>query len=241
MNWFSTVILVLVSPYLLSFVQVVPDTSYTEIGLAVGTGSYAEVTRDCSGNVTNVRDIPIREAAVSVDYYSHVVHFGLRSGVVGGEAGAKVFGEYGQWDYQAPNPQQMGSLYYVTPLVGLNSTYFGVDLGYVFPLQETREGMPAGTLWIGNKNELHFRAHLADQIPLITGGTGLGSVGLEWDLGKPRQFMWIGVGALPYDGLLVGTHVELPVSEAVLLRFAGSVGTGEASEYGLSLGTRLRF
>jgi len=244
MNRFSILICVLVSPYLLSFVQIAPDTSRTELGFAVGTGSYAEVTRDCSGKVLSKRDIPFQEAAISFDHYSHLVHFGLRTGVVSGEAGAKVFSENGQWDLSPPNPEQVGTLCYMTPLVGLNSTYFGVDFGYVIPIQgmiDQSEGMLAGTLWIGNKDKFHFRGHLADQIPLITGGTGLGSVGFGWGLGKPRSSMWLGVGSLPYDGLLVGTHVELPLSELVLLRLAGSIGTGEATEYGISAGARFRF
>jgi hypothetical protein len=118
-----------------------------------------------------------------------------------------------------------------------------MDLGYVFPLQgpDIYEGRPAGNLRIGNKDAFHFRMHLADQIPLITGGTGLWNAGFEWGLGKPRQSMWLGIGAMPYDALLVGSHLELPVSEVVLLRFGGSIGTGKTAEYGISVGARFRF
>jgi hypothetical protein len=242
-NRFAAPILFL-SPWVL---DVSPDSSWTELSVAFGTGSYAEVSRDCEGNVVSTTHVPIQEGAVGIDHYTSNVHLGLQAGIIGETPSHDLFNIAPTISYQDgiwhPNPS--GSRFYATPTVGLAYKYFGFDVGYLFPLHtdllSSPGGIPAGSLRIGNKEGTHFRFRLAQDLPLSLGGPGIGSAGMGFNLGEPGQMMWLGLGAVPFDGLMFGSQVELPVATNVDLRFGASFGLSGFSEFGLNAGTKIRF
>lgn len=233
----------LFSPYFLGF-NSPPDSSWTEFRFAAGKGSYAKVSRDCEGNVLGVRDVPFGEAGVGVDHYVSVLHLGLKGGIMSESAMREIFDFGDQWIYDpltgSVTLAQAKPVYYVVPSAGLNVKYFGLDVGYATPFHKGRTwtGIPSGSLRIGRADDFHFRIRVLDDLPLLTGGPGAGSLGFGFNLGKPRHSLWLGVGGAPYDGLLFGGQLEVPLDDRFLLNIKTSLGGGESFEYGLSAGVR---
>lgn len=236
----------LLSPYFLGFTPGDSDSSWTEFRFGLGGGSYADVSRDCNGRVLRVTDVPFSEATASVDHYTSIFHFGIKAGVVSGVPSRELFGLEQDWTpfQDVASGAPMDPVFYATPTVGLNSRYIGLDVGYVLPAQKRRletPGLPAGSLRIGRTDDLYFRIGLADDLPLVTGRTGVVNLGFGFNLGRPRQSMWLGLGGVPSDGLLVGAQLEHPLSDDVVLRLGGTLGGSESFEYGFSAGARIIF
>lgn len=241
--------LLFLSPYYLGFAPVNSDTSWTEFQFAVGAGSYADVARDCEGRVISARSVPFTEAGVSVDHYYSVLHLGLAAGIVPYEPTRGIFDIplsrvlHMPWLERNENPRSVG---YLRPIVGLQTTYFGLDGGYVAPLHNQKfslsGGLPAGSVRIGRSDAFHLMVRLADDLPLISGGPGVGNIGFGTNLGgKPQQYFWLGIGGGPYDGLMFGTRMQYPLSDRILLTLGASIGPNELLEYGISAGTKVRF
>ncbi len=240
------IVLLLLSPYLVGFSPVRPDSSSTHIGFAGGTASYADVSRDCSGRVISVTDVPFSEAAVSVDHYTPVLHLDLRAGSMPAAAAKELFDVHQNWSYDQETPiTPLGRVFYGIPMIGLNTTHFGLDVGLVVPAQQKgyhiSASLPAGSLRFGRSDRFHFRIRLANDLPLMTGGPGVLNWGFGFNLGKPRHSMWVGMGGMPYDAMVFGTQVEFPLSDAVFIQLGGAVGGGKTAEYGLSARTRIVF
>ncbi len=239
------VVLAVLSPYLVGFKYPCSDSSWTEIGVGFGAGSYADVTRDCSGNVVSVRNVPFQEAAASVDHYTPAIHVGLRTGIISAEAAHRVFSVEQKLEYRdgvwITDP--MTSLFYASPLAGVNTDYFGLDAGYVLPFRSgslhTR-GLPAGSLRIGKVDAFHFRLRLADDVPLLTGGPGVMNLGFGFNLGKPNHLLWLGAGAGLYDRTVFGAQFEFPLSSRTDVRLTGTIGGSATTETGFSVRTRVR-
>ncbi|HLF13768.1 MAG TPA: hypothetical protein VI932_02620 [Bacteroidota bacterium] len=139
----------------------------------------------------------------------------------------------------------MGRVLYAIPMLGLNTTQFGLDLGIVLPARQrgyhVSGFLPAGSIRIGKRDGVYFSLRLAGDVPLMTGGPGVVNWGFGFNLGKPRYSMWVGLGGMPYDGMMLGTQVEFPLSDAVFFQLGGAVGGGETTEFGLSARTRVVF
>lgn len=239
-------IVLLLSPYIVGFGPSLQDTSSTHIGLAGGTGSYAVISRDCSGHALRVNDHPFSEAAVSVDHYTPLLHIGLTGGSIPPDAASELFDIEGPGYFPATlSVAPLGRVYYTVPTIGLNTSWFGLDVGLVVPFGQQgyrfRTTIPAGSLRLGGRDDWHFLFRMAADSPLITGGPGVYNLGFGWTLGDPRYPIWVGVGGGPYDGLQYGTQVEFPLGGPVSLRLAGSIGGRETMEYGLSAKTRISF
>jgi len=71
----------LLFPYLVAFTPN-PDSSYTTLELAAGKGSYARVSRDCSGNVLGATDVPFEDAGISVDHHFSDFRVGAKAGLL---------------------------------------------------------------------------------------------------------------------------------------------------------------
>jgi hypothetical protein len=70
----------LLAPYICGFAPNTPDESELSAAFATGGGSYAEVSRDCNGNVQSVKDHPYREYAASVRYRISSLELGVAGG-----------------------------------------------------------------------------------------------------------------------------------------------------------------
>jgi hypothetical protein len=239
----------IISPYVWS---VNPDsTSDSEflVGIAFGGGSYADVARDCNGRVISVTNHPYTEVAGSVHYRTSVVELGITAGRTSAtreeNSGHYVYGTDGaQWVSEEPGP-----LVYATPSIGLRSTYIGLEVGYLFPLDGKKDGsselspqtgMPTGMLRIGNIEKTNFSIGVARNFPLISGG-GLIDVGLSSPIGSNGSRIWYGIGGYPYDGLVFSLKGEIMVTDRVALTPTLHIKGGDAFEYGWSLGGRVSF
>jgi hypothetical protein len=222
------------------------------IAIAAGGGSYAEVSRDCNGNVTSVKDHPYGDVAGSVRYRTSVLELGLTGGQTSGikESSSLHFveeggpGNFGHWIENSPGP-----LAYMTPSVGLTTTYFGLELGYLFSLNDHRvglnndaesRGMPSGMIRIGRYDKTNFSAGLARNFPLISGG-GLIDVGLSSPVGSGGSRLWYGIGGYPYDGLVFSLKGDIRISDHFALTPTIHLKGGDAFEYGWSIGGRASF
>jgi hypothetical protein len=80
--WKFKIVLVplLLFPYMVAFGSN-PDSSYTTLEFSAGTGSYAKVSRDCSGRVVSVKDVAFQDGGVSVDHYFSSFRVGAKAGL----------------------------------------------------------------------------------------------------------------------------------------------------------------
>jgi hypothetical protein len=217
----------LLFPYIVAF-SPNPDSSYTTLEFAAGTGSYAEVSRDCSGRVVSVKDVPFQDAGVSVDHYFSSFRVGAKAGLAHNGVD-RIFDVEGH------------SASYFNPNIGLNTKDFGLDVGGLFYGPKSRYAstiFPTGALRFGKATGTYVSFGLANNLPLMTGG-GIVDLGLGFNLGRPRSGLWLGLGAGPHAGFSV--KGDFPVSDRVLLDLRGQVGSNEDLQYGLSAGTKIIF
>lgn len=234
----------LLSPYFVGFEPIASDSSWAEFRVALGrTRSRIDVSRDCSRGVLDVDDVPFNQGGIAFDYHMSALHLGVKGGVMSEHAAKQIYdlAEVRTLDQGVSRPVPGGPVFYVTPTVGFNTTYFGLDAGYSAAFPRLVHGIPAGMLRIGMRDAFHFRFRLADDVPLMSGGPGVYNAGFSFNIREPNQSLWLGIGIVPYDGLMFGSQLELPLSDFWLLTVGASLGLGEGTEYGLSAGTRLRF
>jgi len=240
----SCAMILLLAPYTLNVDTPGEDGPSTILELFVGQGSYADITRDCSGNVLSVKDVPYTEYGVAVSHQVSVVKLRVAGGATGAYNTAKAVG-----------PAHAGSslYHYVTPQIGLNTRYFGLDVGYLFPLASTpdvppgsyglekdQNGSVSGMIRIGREDAFHFSASVANNLPLSAGG-GLVDMGLGFNLGSPRSRLWLGVGAFPCSSLMFSAKGEFPVTDHFSISTRGHIAGTESLEYGLALGGKVTF
>jgi len=227
--WKFKIVLVplLLFPYIVAF-SPNPDSSYTTLEFAAGTGSYAKVSRDCSGRVVSVKDVPFQDGGMSVDHYFSSFRVGAKAGVAHNGLD-EIFDLDGS------------SASYFNPNIGLNTKYFGLDVGGMFYGPKSRYAsavFPTGALRFGKFNGTYVSFSLASNLPLMTGG-GLLDMGLGFNLGRPHSRLWLGLCGGPHGA--VSIKGDIPVSDKLLLDLRGQVGSNEHLEYGLSAGTRVIF
>ena len=227
-------------PYLISFAPLPPDSSPTTIEIAAGYGSYSDVTRDCNGRVVSVTDVPYSDYGVSISHEVSVVQFGVAGGLTSRTRSSLWHGNSQHTDSE-PIP-------YAIPTVGLNTCYFGLDAGILFPLNghdsqsffnSRFPGIPSTKLRVGRLDAFYFSMSFARNVPLLAGG-GLADAGFGFNLGRPNSSGWIGIGVFPYDGLVLSTKWEFPVSETFLITPKVQLGGRESFEFGLAIGGKFR-
>lgn len=246
----KTIIVVLfLFPYIVAFRTNPSDTASTEFEFAAGTGSYARVSRDCNGNVRSVEDIPYSEFGVSVKHRTaSVVTFGAVVGATSGSHGDPFI-------YFRTSDRRSDPLWYVSPTVGIDTKYFGLDGGCLValssaqtvssPYGESNRGsgdnlFPIGALRLGNRDQTYLSFGLARNLPLLSGG-GLLDAGVSFPLRSASSRLWLGLCGYPYDRLAFSAKGEFPLSERFRLTPRLQAAFGESFEYGLSLGGRIIF
>lgn len=207
-------------PYIVGFAPDSSNNSTTSFEFAVGHGSYAKVTRDCSGNIVSVEDIPYTDGGISVDHQFSAFRVGAKAGV-------------------ASVSNEQGSLQYVNPNIGVNTKYFGLDVGAFAAGNKNifRIGfIPSGALRIGNRESWYFTTAVANNLPVFTGG-GMVDLGLGFNLGKPHSNLWIGVGIIPpIQSPAFSVKADIPYTNDFLITLRGHAASKVSFEYGLSLG-----
>jgi hypothetical protein len=231
---------------MLGFSPAADDSSTTSISIGVGGGSYAHVSRDCSGNVTGVEDVSFREAAVAVDHYTPVFHIGLAGGVVPARDWHDIFGlaPLGRRD-GVPRFSGTRGVYFIRPVLGFDFDAAALDLGLIFASAskgyQTDGASLVGAVRLGMRDGLNFRFRLGSDLPLMSGAPGIANFGLGFPLWDPRFKMYLGLGGGPFDGPVYGMQFQFPVGRALSFEVAGSISTAVSTEYGLSMKTKVVF
>lgn len=241
----TSILLGLLFPYIVAFTPSPNDTSSTTVEVALGQGSYADVSRDCSGRVRSVRDVPFSELGGRVTHQVSWFRFGLSAGYSSNWR-QTVFDQYVALHNE--------DLIYVAPQLGVNTQWFGLDAGYLFPLNSSADigfpgyyysqteftGSPAAMLRLGNRDAWFLSASIANNLPLSAGG-GLVDVGLGFCGGKPHSLYWFGVAGSPYDGIAFSFKGDIPVSTNFVLSTRTQIAYRDVFEYGLALGGKIIF
>lgn len=236
-TWFLA--LVPLVPYTLEVDSSDQEGPSTILQIAVGAGSYADVTRDCSGNVLSVKDVPYRDVGASISHQVSVVKFGVSGGATNAPRAREFFGN--KYSYSETPEYQT----YITPTVGLNTRYVGLDVGWLFPGGRApafgfESGMPSGKLRLGRLDGTYFSVSVADNVPVFTGG-GLVDVGLGFNGWSPRSRLWLGLAGGVDDGLMFSAKGDFPVSDLFSLTCRAHVAPSESFQYGLALGGKIAF
>ncbi len=233
-------------PYLIGLSPNPADSSSTSIEFALGKGSYSEIHRDCSGKVLSVTDYPYLDGGVAIDHNIPPARIGLKAGFVNESAGQLSAGEE---SYTASAGGR--NLYYVNPDVGIHQDWFGLDCGiavfsgdlmetgYSYSSDGTRM-LPSVRLRLGYPDGVHFSTSFADNMPIVSGG-GLIDAGFGFPLSTPGSNLWLGLGALPYEGLGLTLKGDFPISQSFAVRPGAHLRMGDATEYGLSLSGKIFF
>ena len=225
------------------------DPTYTA-EFVVGGGSFAEVTRDCSGKVTSVTDYPYTEMGGKVAVQLSDVKIGLAAGKTNALLGyAKISNyQYGQSMVYSTGKVQR-TLEYVTPSLGFETEPIGIELGVLCSTNGQELGWPgaedskqsfAGSIRFGKKDKFHFTAGYCQNMPLFSGG-GLGDAGFSFPVSHGASSVWIGLGAIPYDGLVFSFKGDIVLTDHIAFTPRASFKAGDAVEYGYALGVRANF
>ena len=240
-------VVLLLSPYIFGFRPSTDDS--TSVSVGVGGGSYTNVYADCNGE-TVTRKIGYWDAGAAVDYYTPMLHLGFRGAAMPNEVVRDLYGSHpidftAIFDSNGTGSFHKGTAYFATPMVGFSSTYLGIDLGAAFPLGDlegiTTHPFFAGALRVGRADKFHFRLRSSDDVPMMSGAPGLVHGGFAFPLGDPRMRLYIGLGSIPTNGVLIGSQLELPLSGSFLLQLAGAVGGSEEFDYSFSMRTKVVF
>ena len=236
-------------PYVLGFSSNPADTSSTTIGLAGGGGSYSVVSRDCSGRVLDIKDHPFSDLGMSIDHKISIVRIGVKAGVA-----------------SISNSTVDGTLRYINPTIGIDTRYFGLQAGPLFTdefggsffgeagfrggptysewngtsfVQHYSTVYPSGSLRLGYLDDWCFTSGLLDNLPLVSGG-GLFDVGVGFHSGdNPASRLWFGLGFFPFDRAILSAKGDFPIMSNVVLNLQGNFKTGDATEYGFAIGTKI--
>lgn len=228
--------IIMLFPYIVGFTPNPIDSSTTSVQLAIGTGSYAHVSRDCKGNVLGVTDVPFQDAAASIDYEASPVRVGVKAGGIH-TAEDK--------DYQGYKSYDEGTVFYANPNVGLNTSYVGLDAGLLLFNRESAIGsftnLPlwTGRIRLGKLNRWYISTSFDNNMPLFSGG-GMFDAGIGFHGETAHSNFWIGLGALPYDGAALCVRGDIPTTENMVLNLRGLFAP-RFMEYGLSVGGKIVF
>ena len=216
-----------------------PDSSMTTFRVAGGIGSYAVITRDCSGNAISIDQEQFKDIGAELNHQFRPgastgasFHVGVRGGYL------EDHREFRENYVDEPTSGQ----YYVNPYAAIEGGVVGFGAGMLFSNKQLynpeKDRFPTGHLRIGRLSKIYFSTEVLENLPLYSGGgfvnVGLGSQAL------PKFGWWFGLSAGgPYDsgGFLAKLNIR-PTSNWQIdanLRFGFAEG---ASEAGIGMGIR---
>lgn len=226
------------------------DRLPTAIEILVGSGSYTEVQRDCSGRVLSKKEVPYTEFGISASYTISDLRLALSAGVTTSRPTAEMF-SYNRATDRFP---------YVAPQIGIDTKYIGIHGGYLFDLSKAQStqwspeggaynpsfsrdktGTPIGALRVGKINGIYFYANYGTNMP-ISVGTGLGEAGVAFGSENMRSRFWLGMGGVPDDGLMMTAKGDLAITNHLAFCARGHIAPwGEGFGYGLAGGLKFQF
>jgi hypothetical protein len=237
----SISVLALLVPYIVGFAPSPADSSSFSVTVAGGVGSYAHVSRDCSGNVVSVADMPYDDMAIGVERRDGNIAAGLRAGAMeSSREQQQYFGYAGQ------------RVWYANPYIATDGRIVGVQVGLIFFHNAARSGdeglpfkydpsvLPSGRLRVGSRSNFHFIGSFASNMPLASGG-GIIDAGVGFPIGEAGANGWLGFGFLPYEEGAISFKAEIPLLRNLSLDPRLQFRGGDASEFGLSVGATASF
>lgn len=137
-----------------------------------------------------------------------------------------------------------GPIWYVTPVLGLDTEGIDADIGYVIFLNrkaaaQPRTGMPCAMIRIGSPNEGHLSMSFAHNLPIFSGG-GVFDLGAGFKLGD-KNMGWAGFCMNPYQNLSLSFKIAGPADEDVFFDGRAQIGISrfDAVEFGIAVGLKL--
>ncbi len=238
---FGTLLLL---PYLISVDGDSSSVPGTFIEFAISKGLYADVTRDCSGNVVSVDKRNFWDAGAKVVHRVSVLKVTADAGATTGDnndvtTNYENVPQAVQGEYSTTEQTETRVTPYASATVGLDTKYFGLDLGgaLLFEKGGTRP-IPAGNLRIGLEDILYLSCGVAQNTNLF-GGSSLVDLGIGIGTGKPGSLLWLGIGGIPYDGTVFSAKLDYPVSDKIAIQPRIGIGLEQFGEYSVSLGMRM--
>jgi len=222
-----------VVPFAVEVDPVDRDTSFTTFTLGVGTGSYADVTRGCSGEILSARSRPLSDVGFGIEHERNQGVLGVRAsrrgaGIVGDDA-------VGEW--------------VMNPNAAYEGKGFGLGVGVIVPDQFTRNGLGDGVGTIpvtghirtGNRQRgTDFLLSFGENVPSYTPG---GAVEMTQGFRlSPTIQGRIGVaGPVPFDGVGLIVRTRVRASDALGIELRGRLGkSSDVGESTIGLGVTYR-
>jgi len=234
--------LLILTPYIVAFK---PDSSSTIVRFGAGIGSYADVSRDCSGNIVSVEEIPFTDAAIGVEHERGPLKLAAKAGVVSEKRKEEHFGYTSHGYVELPPTEEQKVSTYINPSMGFHWKYFGLDAGCIWvrgdgfgEMSVTSKAIPQGAIRIGNRDSWFWSMGVFDNLPLLSRGAPI-DMGLGFALDQRRSTLWLGVGAGVYDGTVYAAKSDIAVGERWLLNVGLTAGGN--GQVAASLGAGIRF
>jgi hypothetical protein len=248
---FRIILIMILYPNIVYFTPESSDSSNTVIDFMLGLGKYSNVTYDCSGRATSIRDYSYIDYGGSISHKVDLLKFGVRGG------GFSVDGP-GEYYYMPVYPyESVGtgeqSVQYVNPFIAFDHKYVELSFGLVFlteyPWQANIRDrlINDGTtqlswlLRIGNRRAFHFSTHYLSNVPIFSGG-GMFDMGLGIGSKKSRNITWLGLSVGPYQNAGFALKQNIQVTDNLDILIKGRIGQIESNlEGSISAGARYNF
>lgn len=240
----ALIVVLLLYPYIVSFRPDGADTSWNEVRIALGNGSYTEFTRDCNGNIVGAAKIPVTDVSAAVQHEAEHHRYGIRAGYLSlGSATETRFGRYGGYSDGGTISSREG--WYLVPTAGLHWKYFGLDVGGCVTNWNSEAAVlvPSGTLRIGNREGLFLSSTLMNNMPLATGG-GFFDVGLGYNFRRTGAGLWMGMCLGPtVESPQLSLKYDMMVTNSMFLNFRAQFADRDFgyTDHALSVGGGIIF
>ena len=234
--------LLVLTPYIVAFQ---PDSTNTTIRFGAGIGSYADVARDCNGNVVSVDQIPFTDAGIALEHEVAPLHLGAKAGMISDSRKEERLEYTNHGPVRLPSIERQHTSFYANPSVGLRWKYLGLDAGCVWfsgdsfgKVSLTSRAIPQGTVRIGNRDSWFWSMGVFDNLPLLSRG-GLVDMGFGFSLDQRSSTLWLGIGGGVYDGTVYAVKADIAIGERWFLNVG--LTAGNYSQLAGSLGAGFRF
>jgi hypothetical protein len=242
-------VIALLYPWVVSFSNPHDSLSH-KITIIGGTGQYDVISRDCSGRVLSVTQVPFSDAAATIEgAIADGVGYKLRGGYISTSTGEHLFRS--DWKYDSMGytyPSWTPDGFYGGATLRLASNYFGLDLTGLLSNRHIEFSefdnnyAIGGGLRIGYLNAWYWSFDMLNDDPIIShlwGATGLGFALNAADYEKRRQLpptLWLGVGAGVFDGPMLLAKLSYPFSRQWSGDFSGTLSTAANFEGAVTAG-----
>lgn len=209
------------------------DSTETNLHFMGGNGQFAMIERGCDGSIISKKDIPFREAGISIDHKTNSpVRIGLNANYL--NVKKRDYKEnFINYNYTFNEIWKSTNIIALNPFMNLEWKYFALGGGYIwsnkslidhdYNSQDNQFG--SGYVRIGNVNSFYFDASLFHSTLFFSGSSfkmGLGFASI------PNVKTWFGLGAgPPHDGGAFLTKVDIRIQQNLYLNTLLRLGTSE--------------